>query len=55
MSFLRPNLVLRGTWRSATYTVLRLIRNDCPNVWLGQRYEAGLEQSRCLDVLANVR
>lgn len=55
MYFLQPNLVLRGTWRKATYTVLRLIRNDCPNVWLGQRYEARLGQSKCLDVLANVQ
>lgn len=38
MSFLRPNLVLRGIWQKATYTVLRLIRNDCQNVWLGKRY-----------------
>ncbi|KAL8735130.1 MAG: hypothetical protein Q9166_001006 [cf. Caloplaca sp. 2 TL-2023] len=36
MSLLQPNLVLRGNWLKATYTVLRLIRNDCPNVWLGQ-------------------
>ena len=42
MSFLQPNLVLRGNWRKATYTALRLIRNDCPNVWLGQRYDARL-------------
>jgi hypothetical protein len=55
MCFLQPNLVLRGIRRKATYTVLRLIRNDCPNVWLGQWYEARLGQSKCLDVLANVR
>ncbi|KAL8939938.1 MAG: hypothetical protein Q9211_002511 [Gyalolechia sp. 1 TL-2023] len=36
MSLLQPNLVLRGSWRKATYTALRVIRDGCPNVWLGQ-------------------
>ena len=43
MSFLQPNLVLRDTWRKATYTVLRLVRNDYPSVWLGERCKAPLE------------
>jgi len=55
MSFLRPNLVLRGTRRKATYKALRQIRDGCPNVWLGQRYEARLGQAQRLDVRANVR
>ncbi|KAL2036755.1 hypothetical protein N7G274_010479 [Stereocaulon virgatum] len=36
MSFLRPNLVLRGKWQKATYTALQLVRNDCPHVWFGK-------------------
>ena len=51
MSFLQPNLVLRGIWRKATYTVLRMIRNDCPNVWLGQRYETRLENVLTLGLM----
>ena len=46
MLCLRPNLVLRGDWRKATYTALRMIRKDCPRVWLGRRFDTYFSSSK---------
>ncbi|MCJ1248692.1 hypothetical protein MMC30_005911 [Trapelia coarctata] len=34
---LQPYKILRGDWAKAQYQVLRLVRNNCPNIWHGQR------------------
>lgn len=39
MSVFKPNLVLCGAWRKVPYTAIRPIRKECPQVWLGRRFE----------------
>lgn len=51
MSFLQPNLVLRGSWRKVTYTVLRLIRNDCPDFCLDNGIRTSYGYSHVLTFL----